>query len=163
VYGGGTFPQDHGGYPRATTSVAPSLAFAGLPLCPSLPQEDHQSSSESDITMPFSSPGQGLPPPLLYQPWPWMTISIGAAKNMGWSMGLPPRDVPSFSFEFGSQMDSTRSSSFFEFGSWASLGIPLDYLFHLSLDPNWIQLDSFLPLSLDPGPPLGFHLLIFFF
>ena len=56
-YGGGTFPQGHGGYPLAATSVIPSLAFAGSSLHPSLPQEDHRSSSGSDITMPFSSPG----------------------------------------------------------------------------------------------------------
>ena len=43
-----------------------------------------------------------------------MTISVGTATNMGWSMGLPPRDVPSSSFEFRSQ---------------ASLGIPLVSLF----------------------------------
>ncbi len=30
VCGGGTFPQGHGGYPRGTTSVAPSLAVCGL-------------------------------------------------------------------------------------------------------------------------------------
>ncbi len=77
-----------------------------------------------------------------------MTISVGAATNMGWSMGLPPWDVPSFSFAFGSR---------------ASLGIPLASLLLLSLDPKWIQLDSLLPLSLDPGPPLGFHSLLFFF
>jgi hypothetical protein len=68
VYGGGTFPQGRGGYPRAATSVALSLAFAGSLLHPSLPQEDHHSSSGSDITMSFSSPGQDLPPPLFYHP-----------------------------------------------------------------------------------------------
>jgi hypothetical protein len=57
VYGGGTFPQGHGGYARMATSVAPSLAFAGSSLHPSLPQEDHRSSSGSDITMSSSSPG----------------------------------------------------------------------------------------------------------
>jgi hypothetical protein len=57
VYGGGIFPQGHGGYPRAATLVAPSLAFAGSLLHPSLPQEDHHSSSGSDITMSFFSPG----------------------------------------------------------------------------------------------------------
>jgi hypothetical protein len=57
VYGGGTFPQGHGGYPRAATLVAHSLAFASLSLHPSLPQEDHRSSSGSDITLSFSSPG----------------------------------------------------------------------------------------------------------
>ncbi len=114
VYGGGTFPQGHGGYPRAATLVAPSLAFAGLSLHPSLMQDDHHSSSGSDITMSFSSPGRGLPLPHLYHPRTWMTISVGTATNMGWSMGLPPQDVPSSSFEFGSQ---------------ASLGIPLVSLF----------------------------------
>jgi hypothetical protein len=57
VYGGGTFPQGHGGYPRAATLVVPSLAFVGSLLHPSLLQEDHHSSSGSDITMSFSSPG----------------------------------------------------------------------------------------------------------
>ena len=57
VYGGETFPQGHGGYPLAATSVIPSLAFAGSSLHPSLPQEDHRSSSGSDITVSFSSPG----------------------------------------------------------------------------------------------------------
>ncbi len=57
VYSGGIFPQGHGGYPHAATSVAPSLAFVGLLLHPSLLQEDHHSSSGSDITMSFSSPG----------------------------------------------------------------------------------------------------------
>ncbi len=56
-YGGGTFPQGHGGYPRAATSVVPSLTFVGSLLHPSLPQEDHRSSSGSDITMSSSSPG----------------------------------------------------------------------------------------------------------
>ncbi len=56
-YGGGTFPQGHGGYPLAATSVISSLAFAGSSLHPSLPQEDHRSSSGSDITMSSSSPG----------------------------------------------------------------------------------------------------------
>jgi hypothetical protein len=69
VYDGGTFPQGHRGYLRIATLVAPSLAFAGLSLRLSLPQEDRCSSSGSDITMSFSSPGQGLPPPLLsYHP-----------------------------------------------------------------------------------------------
>jgi hypothetical protein len=113
VYSGGTFPQGHGGFPRAATLVAPSLAFAGSSLHPSLPQEDHHSSSGSDITMSFSSPGQGLPPPLSYHPRTRMTISIGTATNVGWSMGLPPWDV----------------SSSFEFGSQASLGILLVSLF----------------------------------
>jgi hypothetical protein len=62
-----------------------------------------------------------------------MTIPVGTATNMGWSMGLPPRDVPLSSFEFGSQ---------------ASLGIPLV---------------SLILLSLDPKPPLGFHSFLFFF
>ena len=60
-----------------------------------------------------------------------MTISVGTATNMGWSMGLPPWDVLLSSFEFGSQ---------------ASLGIPLV---------------SLLLLSLDPEPPLGFHSFFF--
>jgi hypothetical protein len=91
VYGGGTFPQGHGGYPRAATSVAPSLVFAGSSRQPSLPQEDYRSSSGSDITVSFSSPGQGLPPPLSYHPRTRMTISVGTATNMGWSMGLLKR------------------------------------------------------------------------
>jgi hypothetical protein len=70
VYGNAPFPQGHGGYPRATTLVALSLAFAGLSHHPSLPQDDHHSSSGSDITMSFPGPGQGLPPPLLYHPRP---------------------------------------------------------------------------------------------
>jgi hypothetical protein len=101
VYGGETFPQGRGGYPRAAALVSPSLGFAGLLLHPSLPHEDHHSSSGSDITMSFSSPGQGLPPPLLYHPQTWMTISIGTATNMGWSMGLPPWDVPLFVYGGG--------------------------------------------------------------
>jgi hypothetical protein len=68
VYSGAPFPQGHGGYPRVATSVAPSLAFAGLLHHPSLLQENHRSSSGFDITMSFPSPGQGLPPPLLYHP-----------------------------------------------------------------------------------------------
>jgi hypothetical protein len=63
VYGGGPFAQGHGGYPRAAASVAPSLGYAGSSYHPSLPQEDHRSSSGSDITMSFSSPGRGPPPP----------------------------------------------------------------------------------------------------
>jgi hypothetical protein len=70
VYNGAPFPQGHGGYPCATTSVAPSLAFVGLLHHPSLPQDDHHSSSGSDITMSFPGPGQDLPPPLLYHPRP---------------------------------------------------------------------------------------------
>jgi hypothetical protein len=63
VYGGGPFSQGHGGYPRAAASVAPSLGYGGLLYHPSLLQEDHRSSSGSDITMSFSSPGRGPPPP----------------------------------------------------------------------------------------------------
>jgi hypothetical protein len=63
VYGGGPFSQGHGGYPRAAASVAPSLGYAGSLYHPSLPQEDHRSSSGLDITMSFSSPGPGPPPP----------------------------------------------------------------------------------------------------
>ncbi len=51
VYGGAPFPQGHGGYTRAATLVALSLAFAGSFHHPSLPQDDHRSSSGSDITM----------------------------------------------------------------------------------------------------------------
>jgi hypothetical protein len=58
------------GYPHATTLVASSLVFVGLLHHPSLPQDDHQSSSGSDITMSFPGPGQGLPPPLLYHTRP---------------------------------------------------------------------------------------------
>ncbi len=69
VYGGGTtFPQGHGGYPRAAVSVTLSLGFAGLSIHPSLPQSNHRSSSGSDITTSYSSPGQGLPPPVLHHP-----------------------------------------------------------------------------------------------
>jgi hypothetical protein len=68
VYGGSPFPQGHGGYPRAATLVAPSLAFAGSLHHPSLPQDNHHSSSGSEITMSFPSPGQGLSPPLSYHP-----------------------------------------------------------------------------------------------
>jgi hypothetical protein len=57
VNGGGTFPQGHGGYPCVATLVALSLAFAGLSLHTYFPQEDHHSSSRSDITMSSSSPG----------------------------------------------------------------------------------------------------------
>jgi hypothetical protein len=57
VYGGAPFPQGHGGYPRAATLVTLSLAFAGSFHHPSLPQDNHHSSSGSDITMSFSSPG----------------------------------------------------------------------------------------------------------
>jgi hypothetical protein len=53
----GPFPRVMGGIPIVATSVAPSLMFAGSSLHPSLPQEDHRSSSGSDITMSFSSPG----------------------------------------------------------------------------------------------------------
>jgi hypothetical protein len=79
VYGGAPFPQGHGGYPRAATLVAPSLAFAGSSHHPSLLQDDHHSSSGSDITMSFPGPGQGLPPPLLYHPCPPPAPSSPAA------------------------------------------------------------------------------------
>jgi hypothetical protein len=62
VYSGDPFAQGHGGYPRVAASVATSLGYAGLSYHPSLPQEDCRSSSGSDITMSFSSPGCGLPP-----------------------------------------------------------------------------------------------------
>jgi hypothetical protein len=51
------------GYPRAATLVAPSLVFAGLLHHPFLLQDNHHSSSGSNITMSFPSPGQGPPPP----------------------------------------------------------------------------------------------------
>jgi hypothetical protein len=57
VYSGAPFPQGHGGYPRAATSVFLSLAFAGSSHHPSLPQDNHCSSSGSNITMSFPSPG----------------------------------------------------------------------------------------------------------
>jgi hypothetical protein len=76
VYGGAPFPQGHGGYPRAATLVAPSLAFVGLLHQPSLPQDDHHSSSGSDITMSFPCPGQGLPPPLSYHPHTTMPMIL---------------------------------------------------------------------------------------
>jgi hypothetical protein len=69
VYGGGTtFPQGHGGYPRAAALVTPSLGFVGSSIHPSLLQSNHCSSS-SDITTSYSSLGQGLPPPVLHHPW----------------------------------------------------------------------------------------------
>ena len=68
-YGGGGFPQGYGGYPRVATLVALSLGYVGLLPHPLLPQEDHHSSSGSGISISFSSPGQGLPPPVLYHPY----------------------------------------------------------------------------------------------
>jgi hypothetical protein len=54
VYGGALFLQGHWGYPCVATLVAPSLAFAGLSHNPSLPQEDHRSTS--DLTLPCHFP-----------------------------------------------------------------------------------------------------------
>jgi hypothetical protein len=183
AYGGGTFPQGHGGYPRVATLVAPSLAFAGLSLHPSLPQEDHRSSSGSVITMSFSSPGRGLPCPLLYHPWTRMTISVGTATNMGWSMGLLKRILTHHSSWPTIFSDSSPSSlsmghpfkgfaSYFMALALSSFCRTLTNISHIfsagrqllrslhgfnSLSSPVICL---LLLSLDPKLPLRFHLFL---
>jgi hypothetical protein len=48
--------------------VTPSLGFASSSIHPSLPQSNPRSSSGSDITPSYSSPGQGLPPPVSHHP-----------------------------------------------------------------------------------------------
>jgi hypothetical protein len=76
---------------------------------------------------------------------PWDSTCLSSSFEFGSQMDFTRL---SSSFGFGSGTDSTQLSSSFEFGSRASLGV---------------QLNSLLPLSLDPGPPFGFHSLIFFF
>jgi hypothetical protein len=96
VYGGGTtFPQGHGGYSRVAALVTLSLSFAGSLIHPSLPLSDHRSSSGSDIPTSYSSPGQGLPPPVLHHPLASGVIPPSAPSGMLLPLPLQQRSSSS--------------------------------------------------------------------